>query len=106
MGAAGRDVAMETADVVLMNNNLRNIPFVISISRHARTVTWQNLSIAVSVIVALTISSLGRYRSALLVMKAVQCSSVSMVCDSWHSAQMEALISLNLQYELYSSVCL
>ena len=49
MGAAGTDVAMETAAVVLMSDNLRNIPFAISISRHARTVIWQNLSIAVSV---------------------------------------------------------
>ena len=59
MGAAGTDVAMETADVVLMSDNLRNIPFAISISRHARTVIWQNLSIAVSVIVVLVISALG-----------------------------------------------
>jgi Cd2+/Zn2+-exporting ATPase len=53
MGAAGTDVAMETADVVLMSDNLRNIPFAISLSRHARTVIWQNLAIALSVIVAL-----------------------------------------------------
>ena len=59
MGAAGTDVAMETADVVLMSDNLWNIPFAISISGHARTVIWQNLSIAVSVIVMLVISALG-----------------------------------------------
>ena len=50
---------METADVVLMSDNLRNIPFAISIGRHARTVIWQNLSIALSVIVVLVISALG-----------------------------------------------
>jgi Cd2+/Zn2+-exporting ATPase len=59
MGAAGTDVAMETADVVLMNDNLRNIPFAISLSRHARTVIWQNLSIALSVIIVLVASALG-----------------------------------------------
>ncbi|MBV8329439.1 MAG: heavy metal translocating P-type ATPase, partial [Verrucomicrobia bacterium] len=59
MGAAGTDVAMETADVVLMSDNLRNIPFAISLSRHARTVIWQNLAIATSVIVVLVISALG-----------------------------------------------
>ena len=58
MGAAGTDVAMETADVVLMSDNLRNIPFAISISRHARTVIWQNLVIAMSVIVVLVASAL------------------------------------------------
>ena len=59
MGAAGTDVAMETADVVLMSDNLRNIPFAISISRRARTVIWQNLAIAMSVIVVLVASALG-----------------------------------------------
>jgi len=59
MGAAGTDVAMETADVVLMSDNLRNIAFAISISRRARTVIWQNLTIAVSVIVLLVASALG-----------------------------------------------
>jgi Cd2+/Zn2+-exporting ATPase len=59
MGAAGTDVAMETADVVLMSDNLRNIPFAISISRHARMVIWQNLAIALSVIVVLVASALG-----------------------------------------------
>jgi Cd2+/Zn2+-exporting ATPase len=59
MGAAGTDVAMETADVVLMSDNLRNIPFAISISRHARTVIWQNLAIATSVIIVLVASALG-----------------------------------------------
>jgi Zn2+/Cd2+-exporting ATPase len=59
MGAAGTDVAMETADIVLMGDNLRNIPFAISISRRARTAIWQNLSLALVVIVALVISALG-----------------------------------------------
>jgi Zn2+/Cd2+-exporting ATPase len=59
MGAAGTDVAMETADVVLMSDNLRNIPFAISVSRRARTVIWQNLAIAMSVIVVLVASALG-----------------------------------------------
>ena len=59
MGAAGTDVAMETADVVLMSDNLRNIPYAISLSRHARLVIWQNLTFAVSVIVVLIASALG-----------------------------------------------
>jgi Cd2+/Zn2+-exporting ATPase len=59
MGAAGTDVAMETADVVLMSDNLRHIPFAISMSRRARIVIWQNLTIALSVIVLLVASALG-----------------------------------------------
>jgi Cd2+/Zn2+-exporting ATPase len=59
MGAAGTDVAMETADVVLMGENLHNIAFAISLSRHAKRVIYQNLAFALLVIVSLVISALG-----------------------------------------------
>ena len=45
MGAAGTDVAMETADVVLMSDNLQNIVFALALSRHARRVIYQNLDL-------------------------------------------------------------
>lgn len=59
MGAAGTDVAMETADIVLMSDNLQNIPFALALSRHARRVIYQNLAFALGVIVILVISALG-----------------------------------------------
>jgi len=59
MGAAGTDVAMETADVVLMSDNLHNVAFAISIARQSRRVIWQNLGFAMTVIAVLIISALG-----------------------------------------------
>jgi Cd2+/Zn2+-exporting ATPase len=59
MGAAGTDVAMETADVVLMSDALDGIPFTLALSRRTRTVVFQNLSFALGVIVVLIISALG-----------------------------------------------
>ena len=59
MGAAGTDVAMETADVVLMSDNLQNIVFALALSRRARRVIYQNLSFALAVIIVLVISALG-----------------------------------------------
>ncbi len=59
MGAAGTDVAMETADVVLMSNNLHNVAFAIGLSRNARRVVYQNLAFAMGVIVVLIASALG-----------------------------------------------
>ncbi|MEQ1854456.1 MAG: HAD-IC family P-type ATPase, partial [Chthoniobacteraceae bacterium] len=59
MGAAGTDVAMETADVVLMSNNLGNIPFALELSRRSRRVIYQNLTFALGVIIILVISALG-----------------------------------------------
>ena len=59
MGAAGTDVAMETADVVLMSNRLQNIVFTLSLSRKARTVVYQNLVFSLAVILLLVITALG-----------------------------------------------
>lgn len=59
MGAAGTDVAMETADVVLMGDRLDNIPLLVGMSRYAKRVLVQNLVFASSVIVVLVIAALG-----------------------------------------------
>ena len=57
MGAAGTDVALETADVVLMGDDLPTIPYAIKLSQRARRVVWQNIAFALSVIVALVIGT-------------------------------------------------
>ena len=59
MGAAGTDVAMETADIVLMGDRLENIPLLLAHARRARRVLLQNLIFASAVIVVLVISALG-----------------------------------------------
>ncbi len=57
MGAAGSDVALETADVVLIGDRLELIPFAISLSQKARRVVWQNIAFALAVIVTLLMSA-------------------------------------------------
>jgi Zn2+/Cd2+-exporting ATPase len=59
MGAAGTDVAMETADVVLMGDRLENIPILLDHARRAKRVLVQNLTFASSVIVVLIAATLG-----------------------------------------------
>lgn len=49
MGAAGSDTALETADVALMNDDLRKIPEFIRISRNASRILKQNILIALSI---------------------------------------------------------
>ncbi|MBI2802437.1 MAG: heavy metal translocating P-type ATPase [Gammaproteobacteria bacterium] len=49
MGAAGTDIAMEAADVVIMNDDLRRIPATIRLSQRTRTVLWQNITVALGV---------------------------------------------------------
>lgn len=59
MGAAGTDVAMETADIVLMGEQLKTVAYAIAISKAARRIVRQNLAFAMGVIVVLVIAALG-----------------------------------------------
>lgn len=59
MGAAGSDVALETASVVLMSDDLRNIPYAIALSRQTRKTLLQNLTFAIGMILVLILSVLG-----------------------------------------------
>ncbi|MDX2054018.1 MAG: heavy metal translocating P-type ATPase [Polyangiaceae bacterium] len=43
MGAGGSDVALETADVALLGDDLRTLPFAVGLSRAARSIIRQNL---------------------------------------------------------------
>jgi len=49
MGAAGTDTAMEAADVVIMNDDLRRIPETIRLSRQTHAVLWQNIALALGI---------------------------------------------------------
>jgi heavy metal translocating P-type ATPase len=53
MGRAGSDLALDTADIVIMRDDLAAIPAVIRLSRRARRVVTANLVIAAAIITAL-----------------------------------------------------
>ena len=57
MGGAGTAVALETADVALMGDNLDRLPFAVGLSRTARANILQNLVVALGVIVLLILAS-------------------------------------------------
>jgi Cd2+/Zn2+-exporting ATPase len=69
MGAAGADVAMETADIVLMGSDLDHLPQAIGLSRFARRIITQNLVIALGVIAVVSpLAALGFAKLALAVL--------------------------------------
>ena len=53
MGAAGSDVALETADVALMADDLSQLPFAVGLSRQTRRVITQNLWVALGMVALL-----------------------------------------------------
>src|SRR5665811_69678 len=58
MGGRGADVALETADVVLMQDDLHRLPYAIGLSRRTRSTIRWNIGFALSVIVVLIASTL------------------------------------------------
>jgi Cd2+/Zn2+-exporting ATPase len=57
MGGAGTAVALETADVALMADDLSKLPFAVGLSRASRRIIVQNLVIALGVIALLIVTS-------------------------------------------------
>ena len=56
MGAAGSDVAMNSASVALMSDDLRRLPFLVSLSRATTRVIWQNLIFGIAFILTVEIA--------------------------------------------------
>jgi Zn2+/Cd2+-exporting ATPase len=49
MGGAGTDIAIESADVVIMNDQLQRIAETIRLSRRTHAVLWQNITLALGI---------------------------------------------------------
>ena len=57
MGGAGTAVALESADVALMGDDLRQLPFAVALSRASRAIIQQNLAISLGIIAVLIVTS-------------------------------------------------
>ena len=57
MGAVGTDVALETANVVLMADDLSKVSYAIALGRRTTKVVKQNVAFAVAVMILLVLSN-------------------------------------------------
>ena len=61
MGAAGSDVAIHSAEVALMSNDLTRLPELVKLSRNSRSVIYQNLAAGgLFVVLGLALSAFGK----------------------------------------------
>jgi Cd2+/Zn2+-exporting ATPase len=61
MGAAGSEVAIHSATIALMNNDLRRLPFLVKLSQSTRTVINQNFLFGILFIIGgMTFSAMGQ----------------------------------------------
>ena len=51
MGAIGSDIAINSASIALMNNDLRRIPMLVHLSRQSRSVMYQNIALGLLFVV-------------------------------------------------------
>jgi len=58
MGVAGSDVALETADVALMADDLSKLPYLILFSQRTWVIIRQNIALSIVVINGLAITAL------------------------------------------------
>ena len=49
MGGAGTDTAMEAADVVIMNDDLRRVAETVRLSKRTHAILWQNITLALGI---------------------------------------------------------
>jgi len=61
MGAAGTDIALETADLALMSDDLSKIPYALGISRKAMRVIKQNVAASLAIVaIVVTLALIGK----------------------------------------------
>jgi len=58
MGVAGSDAALETADVVLMSDNIAHLPYLFRLSKKTMTIIHQNIAFAIAVKTAVLLLAL------------------------------------------------
>jgi len=63
MGAAGSDVAIETADIALMNDDINKLDYLLNLSRKTMTVVKQNVSVALIIQISLSVLAVLGYVS-------------------------------------------
>jgi len=61
MGAAGSDVALETADIALMSDDIANLAYTVDLSRRTMRVIKQNIIFSLAVVAVLMFATLSGY---------------------------------------------
>lgn len=81
MGAAGTDVALETADVALMADDLGKLPYAIRVARRAQAITRQNLALSAILITGLVAGALAGFLSLPIVILVHELSELAVIAN-------------------------
>ncbi|WP_394777785.1 heavy metal translocating P-type ATPase [Undibacterium sp.] len=95
MGAASTDTALETADVALMQDDLRKLPEFIHISRRTAAILWQNISLALGIKAVFFILTLTGHSSLWMAVFADTGTSLLVVLNSLRMLQHKKIPGLS-----------
>jgi len=85
MGAAGSDVAIHSASIVINNNNLNRIPFLLTLSRRTSRVVKQNLGLGLGFLVIFVFLAAAGLIGPVLI---TVCNAISMLAVIFNSARL------------------
>jgi Cd2+/Zn2+-exporting ATPase len=81
MGAAGSDVALETADVALMGDELARLPFALRLGRATMTTIRVNIAVALATKLIFLVLAVGGYTSLWLAILADTGTSLLVIAN-------------------------
>jgi Cd2+/Zn2+-exporting ATPase len=87
MGAAGSDVAIHSATIALMNNDLKRLPFLLRLSRETRIVVNQNFLIGLSFVAGGLVLAAMKYINPVVAAILHESGSLIVVCNSFRLAR-------------------
>ena len=90
MGAAGTDAALETADLVLMSDDLNRLPFAIRLSRATLGTIRQNIAVALGLKALFLVLAIGGWATLWMAVFADTGASVLVVLNSLRLLKMES----------------
>lgn len=93
MGAAGTDVALETADVALMADDLSKLAFVVRLSRATLGVLRQNIAFAIAIKAVFLVLALGGWATLWMAIAADMGASLAVVANGLRVLRVDTGIS-------------
>jgi Cd2+/Zn2+-exporting ATPase len=81
MGAAGTDVALETADIALMADDLDKLPLALQLSRRAFSIVRQNVVFAITIKAVFLVLAVGGWATLWMAVAADMGSSLLVVAN-------------------------
>ena len=87
MGAAGSDVALETADVALMADDITKLSVAFNLGRRTRRLVTQNLALSIAILVILVPGALAGIFSLPIAVAAHELSELAVILNGVRAAR-------------------